>query len=664
MFSEINHTQKLWLSVSVATFLLLIALSTLVLAPNFTSDHSNASESPHVSAIYALKDTNHSLQIADIVNNDSVINNVSSNPTTFGHTTATIWIKALVKNPTSTSSWSVNISNRHFSPVNIYQKTDSALESVYQNDTDILYNTNYQPVSPTAIIDIPPLGETELYFKLRSLKTTFFLLTFTLPEVSYRAHQKGLALVLISIGLLICLVFVNMMMYFSLRKAYLALYSLQEAFIILLIIVESGIGINYFWVGDAYINNCASIVSILGLISSASLYTRSFFDTKRNSIIDKILLGKVAVAILCIVLSFIEPFRTYLLQGGLPFAFFLSISIIFSIALIKLKKGQAYALPYFLGISLLIVFLIPMMYAIFSHSNSVHLLMIETIALLCVSEAVMLCIAVNMRLDEMRTQHNIFNDIWIETLNERLAEVSRLTQLTQEKNNALAGSASSIKRLSNTSHDIQHSLYSIRLHLEILNSLKSTEQLPSTVGKIENGLNFISEVTQKLIDDGMNLITTEGEQINFDEVFNAVLEQTHPLVKGKDVNLVYDKSNICHPGSTVIIRRLLENLVRNALRHTETGEVRMNILNQGEHLLLNVSDTGKGMKAKVVQNLIKVTRSDDIGAAENNGYGLGLSIVSALCHQAGYIIDIKSKLNHGTTVSVRIPILQIQRLTA
>jgi len=418
MFSEINHTQKLWLSVSVATFLLLIALSTLVLVPNFTSDHSNASESPHVSAIYSLKDTNHSLRIADIVNNDSVINNVSSNPTTFGHTTATIWIKAVVKNPSSTSSWSVNISNRHFSPVNIYQKTDSALQSVYQNDTEILYNTHYQPVSPTAMIDIPPLGETELYFKLRSLKTTFFLLTFSPPEKSYRAHQKGLALVLISIGLLICLVFVNMMMYFSLRRSYLALYSLQEAFIILLIIVESGIGINYIWVGDTYINNCASIVSLLGLISSVSLYTRSFFDTKRNPIIDKILLGKVAFAILCIAFSFIEPFRTYLLQGGLPFAFILSISIIFSIALIKLKKGQAYALPYFLAISLLIVFLVPMMYAIFSHSNSVHLLMIETIALLCVSEAVMLCIAVNMRLDEMRTRHNIFNDIWIETLNE------------------------------------------------------------------------------------------------------------------------------------------------------------------------------------------------------------------------------------------------------
>jgi len=202
------------------------------------------------------------------------------------------------------------------------------------------------------------------------------------------------------------------------------------------------------------------------------------------------------------------------------------------------------------------------------------------------------------------------------------------------------------------------------LHLEILNGLKSTDQLPSTVGKIENGLNFIADITQKLIDDGMNLITAEGEQINFDEVFNAVLEQTSPLVKGKDVILVYEKSNICHPGSAVIIRRLLENLVRNALRHTETGEVRMNILHQSDHLLLNVTDTGKGMKAKVVQNLIEVTRSDDIGAAENNGYGLGLSIVSALCHQAGYIIDIKSELNHGTTVSVRIPILQIQSLTA
>jgi len=664
MFSEINHTQKLWLSLSVATFLFLIAISTILLAPNFTSEHSNVSHTPYVNAIYSLEDTEHQLEIEHIQRDDGLINKINSNPTTFGHTTATVWIKAVVNNPSSHSSWSINLSNRHFSPVHIYQQTDSGVLKLYQNDGEIIYNTFFQPTSPTALIDVPPLGQSVLYFKLRSLKTTFFLLTFSPAKDSYHAHQKSLALVLISIGLLICLVFVNMMMYFSLRKAYLALYSLQEVFIILLIIVESGIGINYFWVGDTYINNCASIISLLGLVSTAALFTRSFFDTKRNPIIDKILLIKVSLALLCLALSFLEPFRTYLLQGGLPFTFILSITIIFAIAFVKLKEGKTHALPYFLAFSLLIVFVIPLMYAIFSQSQTVYLHIVEMIALLCVCEAIMLCIGINMQLDAMRIRHNLFNDIWIDTLNERLTEVSRLSQLTDEKNSAVAGSISSIKRLSNTSHDIQHSLYSIRLHLEILSRLKSTDQLHSTVDKIENGLNFISDITQKLIDDGMNLITAEGEQIDFDEIFSAVIEQTAPLIKGKKIKLVYEKSNIRHSGSAVIIRRLLENLVRNALRHTHTGGVTISILHQGDHLKLNVSDTGKGMKANVVENLIRVTRSDDIAAVENSGYGLGLSIVSALCQQAGYTIHIESKQNSGTMVSIQIPILKLEQLSA
>ena len=660
MFSKINHPQKLWLSVSFATFLILIVLSVLLLMPNLTTEHSNVSQSPYVSSIYSLEDPQHAFSIEDLLADDQQINNLSSNPTSFGHTTATLWIKAVLTNPSSTTNWSINISNRHFTPAEIYQKTDTAVQKVYSNESEIEYNSHYQPVSATALINVPAFGETVLYFKLRSLKTTFFLLTVQPPAQTYRAHQKSLAIIYICLGLLTSLVFVNLMMYFSLRKPYLALYSLQEAFIIFLIIVESGIGINYIWVGDAYINNSASIISLLGLVFCAALYTRSFFNTQNNPTMDKILLSMAALALLGVAVSGIEPIRTYLLQGGLPIAFIITITLMFSIGLIKLKKGKAYALPYFLSYLLVIVFTIPMMYAIFSQSLSLLLQIIETIALLCVAEAIMLCIAVNMRLDSMRIRHNVFNQLWIETLNERLIEVSRFSQLTEEKNSAIAGSKNSITRLSNTSHDIQHSLYSIRLHLEML---RGPEQLEVTVDKIEDGLSFISNITQQLIDDGINLISSETERVDFDQLFACIIDQTSPLIKGKNVSLTYTKSNLRHPGSAVIIRRLLENLVRNALRHTHSGEVRMSIIDRSDNLLLSVSDSGKGMNAKVVQNLIEVTRGDDIEAIENSGHGLGLSIVSALCHQAGYQIDIESQINAGTTVSILIPVVKSKQLT-
>ena len=260
-----------------------------------------------------------------------------------------------------------------------------------------------------------------------------------------------------------------------------------------------------------------------------------------------------------------------------------------------------------------------------------------------------------------QVRHNVFNELWIETLNERLTEVSRFSQLTEEKNSAIAGSENAIKRLSNTSHDIQHSLYSIRLHLEML---RGPEQLEGTVGKIEDGLGFISNITQQLIDDGINLISSETDRVDFDQLFACIIDQTSPLIEGKNVNLSYTKSNLRHPGSVVIIRRLLENLVRNALRHTHSGDVKMSIIHRSDNLILSVSDSGKGMNARVVQNLIEVTRSDDIEAIENSGHGLGLSIVSALCHQAGYKIDIESQINAGTTVSILIPVVKSRQLTA
>jgi signal transduction histidine kinase len=654
MFSEINRTQKLWLLVSVTTFLILITVSALIITPKLVNDHSNVNSSPYVSAIYSLEDSGHYLSKEDIAADDTLISKVSSNPIAFGHTTDTIWIKAIIKNPTQLTRWSINISNRHFSPVEIFQKSAQGVQSLYLNDGNIRYNTNYQPVLPSALVDLPVSTESVVYFKLHSLKTTFFLLSIQPPEAAYRMHQKSLVLVLICIGLLISLVFVNMAMFCSLRKAYLAFYSLQQVFIILLIIVESGIGINYLWVGNTYFNNSATIYSLLGLVFTSALYTRSFFDTKHSPVIDKVLLAKAAIALAFVTLSHLDFCRTFLLQGGLPAALALSASILFYTGYINLKNGHTYALPYFLSTVLAVVFIVPMTYAIFGQYLRIYILMIEIVTLLCVCEAVMFCIAVNMRLDLMRTRYNLFNEAWIETL----TEISSFTQLTQEKDNALAGSVRSLKRLSNTSHDIQHSIYSIRLHLDLLKGLKSIEKMEGRVGKIEDGLEFISNITQQLINEGIGLITTETDQVNFDEIFSCVVDQAIPLIQEKNIKLRYDKSNISHPGSAVIIRRLLENLVRNALQHTDKGEVRMSIAYRGDNLQLNVTDTGKGMNACVIKNLIEVTRSDNLGAVENNGYGLGLSIVAALCNQVNYKTEIESQLNFGTTVSIIIPVMK------
>jgi len=103
------------------------------------------------------------------------------------------------------------------------------------------------------------------------------------------------------------------------------------------------------------------------------------------------------------------------------------------------------------------------------------------------------------------------------------------------------------------------------------------------------------------------------------------------------------------------LRRLLGNLVSNAIRYTERGEVRLKCSVRGDRLDLEVSDTGVGIDADQLDRIFEEFYQIDRGSRRPEGLGLGLSIVRRLAELMQLELGVRSTPGEGTTFTVTVP---------
>jgi two-component system phosphate regulon sensor histidine kinase PhoR len=103
---------------------------------------------------------------------------------------------------------------------------------------------------------------------------------------------------------------------------------------------------------------------------------------------------------------------------------------------------------------------------------------------------------------------------------------------------------------------------------------------------------------------------------------------------------------------------MLVNLLDNALKYTETGEVRVSVCQEeGTWMRIEVSDTGIGIADEHIPRLferfyvVDKSRSRKLG-----GTGLGLSIVKHIAQSHGGTVSVESALGRGTRFIVRLPV--------
>ena len=153
-----------------------------------------------------------------------------------------------------------------------------------------------------------------------------------------------------------------------------------------------------------------------------------------------------------------------------------------------------------------------------------------------------------------------------------------------------------------------------------------------------------------------NLPLAEHEE-NLSILVQDICDMLEPKIKAKNLHLVRSIApDVVFRTDLAVIEIVLINLLTNAVKYTDEGEIKVRLVKTEEHIQMEVSDSGRGIsdeeRAKIFEPFYRSGNQDKFN---RDGAGLGLYICKYYVELLGADLVLNSKLGLGSTFSVIIP---------
>jgi Na+/proline symporter/signal transduction histidine kinase len=243
---------------------------------------------------------------------------------------------------------------------------------------------------------------------------------------------------------------------------------------------------------------------------------------------------------------------------------------------------------------------------------------------------------------------------------ERTEELTRLNaELARAKGEAEEANISKTRFLAAASHDILQPLNAARLYVTSLVEREESRADARLVGNIDASLEAVEEILGALLDISRldtGALKPEIGSFRIDALLSQIEVEFAPLAREKDLELVFVPSSLTVRSDRRLLRRLVQNLVSNAIKYTLDGRVLVGCRRRHGRLRIDVWDTGIGIPPSKKREIFKEFHRLDEGAKAARGLGLGLSIVERIARMLDHKIDIWSTVGGGSRFSVEVPL--------
>jgi len=212
--------------------------------------------------------------------------------------------------------------------------------------------------------------------------------------------------------------------------------------------------------------------------------------------------------------------------------------------------------------------------------------------------------------------------------------------------------------LAAASHDILQPLNAARLYTSSLSERARGTDADDLAQRIDTSLEAVEEIIGALLDiSRLDAGAMEPEFSVFPvaDLFERLRLEFEPSASAKKLELRFVATSTWIQSDRRLLRRVLQNLISNAIKYTDDGKVLVGCRHQGENISVQVVDTGKGIKDSDRASIFKEFQRLDKDARKVRGLGLGLSIVQRIANVLGQPITLRSTLDHGSTFSIAIP---------
>lgn len=244
-------------------------------------------------------------------------------------------------------------------------------------------------------------------------------------------------------------------------------------------------------------------------------------------------------------------------------------------------------------------------------------------------------------------------------VSERTAELTKVNQeLAQAKSKADNANRDKTRFLAAASHDLLQPLNAARLYSSALTEKETAPEIKDLIENVDASLGAVEEILSALLDISRldsGVMKPEIKPFPIKKLLEQLRVEFTPLAREKNLELKFHMIDANIRSDRKLVRRMLQNLISNAIKYTEAGAILVGVRERGDDIRVEVYDTGPGIPVAQQSIIFKEFERLDSNAAKARGIGLGLSIVQRIAIILKHKIEVKSSLDRGSRFSLTLP---------
>lgn len=243
-------------------------------------------------------------------------------------------------------------------------------------------------------------------------------------------------------------------------------------------------------------------------------------------------------------------------------------------------------------------------------------------------------------------------------LREALHSIEKANEsLYRAKQQAEAASSLKSSVLISVTHDLLQPLNAARLTLSTLAEMVQSDSGAHLVDQVDHSLATLEDLLRSLLDIAKldaGALRPEVRPIPISSLFEPLYREFCPIATKQDLSLRICPSSLAVFSDAMMLRRILQNLLANALRYTRNGGVVMGCRPKGDRVRIDVCDSGPGIPKARQEAIFVEFQRGETSIGDQAGFGLGLSIVRRFASVLGHDVKLSSRLGHGSTFSLEM----------
>lgn len=237
--------------------------------------------------------------------------------------------------------------------------------------------------------------------------------------------------------------------------------------------------------------------------------------------------------------------------------------------------------------------------------------------------------------------------------------------LIEAKKEADDANESKTRFLAAASHDLLQPMNAARLFATALRDQHLSSQAENLVSSLTYSLENVESLINSLVDISKleaGVVEAVADSFCVDDLLSKLAEEYSPQADGEGLALTYVKSSAIVHSDSQLLARILRNLLSNAIRYTQSGQLVLGCRRRKAGLEIQVWDTGVGIPADKRQEIFReFSRIEARQRRSDKGLGLGLAIVDRIARVLGHDVFLHSTPGKGSCFSVVIPYGRVEK---